>query len=181
MMCYGGKDLAAAFRTVRKNTIAIAEDVPEDKYGFEPTPEVRSVARLLTHTALGPTFQHQVHSERRTTIEGFDFPDLVQRLTAEEQVPRTKAQIVELLKQNGEKIAVWLEGLSDDFLAERVAMHPGTTPSTKTRFEMLMSIKEHEMHHRGQLMLIERLLGIVPHLTRQRQERMAAAQQRVGN
>jgi hypothetical protein len=29
-------------------------------------------------------------------------------------------------------------------------------------------------HHRGQLMLIERMLGIVPHLTRQMQERMAA-------
>lgn len=26
--------------------------------------------------------------------------------------------------------------------------------------------KEHEMHHRGQLMLVERMLGIVPHLTR---------------
>jgi hypothetical protein len=32
------------------------------------------------------------------------------------------------------------------------------------------------MHHRGQLMLIERILGIVPHLTRQMQERMAQMQ-----
>jgi uncharacterized damage-inducible protein DinB len=41
---------------------------------------------------------------------------------------------------------------------------------------MIMSAKEHEMHHRGQLMLIERILGIVPHLTRQMQERMAQMQ-----
>jgi uncharacterized damage-inducible protein DinB len=34
---------------------------------------------------------------------------------------------------------------------------------------MLLSVKEHEMHHRGQLMLIERHLGIVPHLTRERE------------
>jgi uncharacterized damage-inducible protein DinB len=34
-----------------------------------------------------------------------------------------------------------------------------------------MSVKEHEMHHRGQLMLIERILGIIPHLTRARQNR----------
>lgn len=27
------------------------------------------------------------------------------------------------------------------------------------------------MHHRGQLMLIQRMLGIVPHLTRQREAR----------
>ncbi len=37
--------------------------------------------------------------------------------------------------------------------------------STNSRLEMLLSIKEHEMHHRGQLMLIEQQLGIVRHLT----------------
>ncbi len=40
---------------------------------------------------------------------------------------------------------------------------------------MILSVKEHEMHHRGQLMLIERMVGIVPHLTREMQARMAAA------
>jgi uncharacterized damage-inducible protein DinB len=40
---------------------------------------------------------------------------------------------------------------------------------------MLMTVKEHEMHHRGQLMLLQRILGLTPHLTRQMQERMAAA------
>jgi hypothetical protein len=27
------------------------------------------------------------------------------------------------------------------------------------------------MHHRGQLMLIQRMIGLVPHLTREREER----------
>jgi uncharacterized damage-inducible protein DinB len=40
---------------------------------------------------------------------------------------------------------------------------------------MILSVKEHEMHHRGQLMLIERMIGIVPHLTRDMQARFAAA------
>jgi uncharacterized damage-inducible protein DinB len=48
---------------------------------------------------------------------------------------------------------------------------------SKTRFEMVLSAKEHEMHHRAQLMLVERMLGIVPHLTRAMQERMAAMTQ----
>jgi len=30
------------------------------------------------------------------------------------------------------------------------------------------------MHHRGQLMLVERMLGLVPHLTRAMQARIAA-------
>jgi uncharacterized damage-inducible protein DinB len=50
------------------------------------------------------------------------------------------------------------------------------TPAAKTRFEMILGVKEHEMHHRGQLMLIERMVGIVPHLTREGQARMAAMQ-----
>jgi uncharacterized damage-inducible protein DinB len=38
---------------------------------------------------------------------------------------------------------------------------------------MLLSAKEHEMHHRGQLMTMQRMNGIVPHVTRAAQERMA--------
>jgi uncharacterized damage-inducible protein DinB len=38
---------------------------------------------------------------------------------------------------------------------------------------MLLSAKEHEMHHRGQLMTLERMVGVTPHLTRHMQERMA--------
>jgi hypothetical protein len=32
------------------------------------------------------------------------------------------------------------------------------------------------MHHRGQLMVVQRLLGITPHLTRQMEERIASMQ-----
>jgi len=39
-----------------------------------------------------------------------------------------------------------------------------------------MAIKEHEMHHRGQLMVVERILGIKPHLTRNMEERIAQMQ-----
>jgi uncharacterized damage-inducible protein DinB len=37
------------------------------------------------------------------------------------------------------------------------------------------------MHHRAQLMVYERLLGVVPHLTRQRQATMAASAQNPKN
>ena len=55
-------------------------------------------------------------------------------------------------------------------------MPPGATPASKSRFEMLLSVKEHEMHHRGQLMVAQRVLGIVPHLTRLREEQAAQTQ-----
>ena len=55
-------------------------------------------------------------------------------------------------------------------------MPPGGEAASKTRFEMLLSPKEHEMHHRGQLMTLQRMIGLVPHLTRHMQERMAQVQ-----
>ena len=176
MIYYGAKQLADSFRTVRKNTLAIAQDIPEEKYSFRPAPDTRSVGELFAHIAVSNGFQSQIHAdERRTTLAGFDFPALMQRLTAEEKTPRTKEQIVALLKTSGEKWASWLEGLTDDFLGEQVAMPQGATPASRSRFDMILSVKEHEMHHRGQLMLVERMIGIVPHLTRDMQARFAAA------
>ena len=175
MTCYGAKELAASARVVRGNTIAVAKDIPEDKYQFKPVPEYRSVAQLLTHIALACRFQYQLHSiEKRASMEGFDFPSLMKQVMAEEAAPRTKAQVIDLLEKEGEKWASWIDGLSEEFLGQRVDMPQGSTPPYKSRFEMILSVKEHEMHHRGQLMLIERLLGIVPHLTREREARMAS-------
>ena len=176
MNYYGAKQLGESFRTVRKNTLAIAHDIPEENYGFRPAPDTRSVGELLAHIAVSNGFQHQVNAvERRTTMVGFDFPALMRQLKAEEMAPRTKQQTVELLQTSGEKWAGWLEGLTDDFLGEHVSMPPGGTPPSRSRFDMILSVKEHEMHHRGQLMLIERMIGIVPHLTRDMQARIAAA------
>jgi uncharacterized damage-inducible protein DinB len=176
MTYYGAKDLAQAFRTVRNNTIQIAEEIPENKYDFKPAPECRSVRQTLVHIALGPAFQHEVQRDRVTDLKTVNFPEMMQRLTAEEAKPRDKAQVVAFLKSEGDKFASFLESLSDAFLAEQVAMPPGAPTPTKTRFEMLLSPKEHEMHHRAQLMMMERMVGIVPHLTRQMQERMAQIQ-----
>jgi len=171
MYIYGGKDLASAFRTVRKNTIQVAEDIPESKYDFVVAPEVRSVARMLTHTAISTRIWEELHKKRLTTLVGLDFFGMIDKFNAEEAKPRTKAEIVELLRTEGEKFAAWMETLTPEFLAETVTEPDGKT--AKTRFERLLGAKEHEMHHRAQLMLIERQLGIVPHLTRQFQERVA--------
>jgi uncharacterized damage-inducible protein DinB len=171
---YGAKELAASFRTVRKNTLIIAEEIPEDKYSYRPAEGTRTVAEMLAHIALGGKFQQQINLvEKRSSLEGFDYPKFMGEVAAEVAKPRTKAEILALLKQEGDSYATALEALSDDFLGQSLAMPPGGTPPSRTRFDMLASVKEHEMHHRGQLMLIERLLGITPHLTRENQARRA--------
>ena len=177
MTYYGAKELAESFRTVRDNTIKIAEEIPEEQYGFRPAEGCRSVAETLVHIAVMSRVPEYIHGVAHlSTLVDFDFFGWRGKLQAEVKTPRTKAQILELLRTDGENYAKVLEGASDAFLDERVEYPEGMDPPTKSRFEMLSAPKEHEMHHRGQLTVLERLLGITPHLTRQMQQRIASMQ-----
>jgi uncharacterized damage-inducible protein DinB len=174
MNYYGAKDLANAFRTVRKNTITIAEEIPEDKYSFQATLATRTVAQTLTHIALTPRMPLALHRDHQgNDLAAFDFMAVYAPIAAAEAKPGTKAEIVELLRTEGENFASWLETVSNASLGETLTFPAGMEPRTKTRFEMLMGPKEHEMHHRGQLMVMQRMLGSTPHLTRQMEARMA--------
>lgn len=159
--CYGCNELAASCRTVIANTIQVANDFPAENYGFRPAPESRSVAGALMHLV--------------TSLDGFNWMELAAAAAEEEKAPRTKEQIVQLLERTGEEFAARLASGTDEFLAQVVTFPPPVSPPSKTRFEMLLGAKEHEMHHRAQLMVVQRMLGITPHLTRRREEFIAAA------
>ena len=178
MTYYGGKQLAESFRTVRKNTLTIAEDIPEEKYSFRATPEVMSIGEMLAHLAVSPMWHIDVHGQKIAHLEFAFFSARLQRAKAEQEALRSKADIVEALKQNGDRFAAFLESVDEETLSSTVSFPPPVQPSVKTRFEMLLGAKEHEMHHRGQLMLLQRLLGQVPHLTRARQQMQAQAANR---
>ena len=181
MTYYGGKELAAAFRTVRGNTIKAAEEIPEDKYSFRAAEGTRSVAELLAHITYGAAFHKEITLKGRNNLDGFDFMSFMGGVAAQTNKPRSKAELVALLKTEGENFATSLEALSEDFLQQVVTFPQGAIPPSRTRFEMLLSAKEHEMHHRGQLMLLQRMIGIKPHLTRANEERMAAMQAQAAN
>src|SRR5471032_459120 len=113
MGTYGAAQMASSFRTVRKNTIQIAEDIPESKYDFVAAPGTRSVATILKHIAVAPGMVDDMHRVKRvTTLKGYDFPAMMGKSAAEEAVPRTKAEIIQALRSNGEDFASWLETLT---------------------------------------------------------------------
>ena len=65
MSGYGAAELAGSFRTVRKNTIQVAHDLPEAKYDFAAAPGTRSVRDLLTHIAISPALFEDMHRVKR--------------------------------------------------------------------------------------------------------------------
>ena len=176
MTYYGASELARSFRVVRKNTLAIAEDIPEDKYDYRPTSESRSVREILAHITVASQRSHRGHAVQKiTTFAGIDWPTYIRERQEQEQqlAQLSKAQLIEHLRTDGEAWGAYLDTVSEQELAVPIPFSPPAEPPIKSRFEMLLSAKEHEMHHRAQLMVFERLLGLVPHLTRQRQARMA--------
>ena len=105
--------------------------------------------------------------EQKTELAMPDFHRLFGAAGAMAAEPKTKDQIVDALIAGGESFALHLDATTDEQLDERVSL----PNASKSRMEMLLGVTEHEMHHRAQLMLVQRLLGIVPHLTRARQQR----------
>src|SRR5260221_11912843 len=108
---YGTQQLASALRTVRKNTILVAEDIPEESYGYRVTPDSRSVAETLLHIAAAPQLDYYVHgSERISSIEDFQlFGTLLKEAPIHEKLTYSKAQIVNLLRTEGENWAAFVE------------------------------------------------------------------------
>jgi uncharacterized damage-inducible protein DinB len=171
MLYYGAQQLADAWRTVRKNTIQIAEEIPEEQYGFRASADTMTVGELLAHMATSQRWAiMMIFEEKKENVTVDDFPRYFGSAAAEASALTTKDAIVAALKANGEDVASRLQGVTEEDLAGTVTMPNGS----KSRFEILLGLKEHEMHHRGQLMLIQRMIGIVPHLTRARMERLAA-------
>lgn len=177
MTYYGASELTRSFRVVRNNLIKTAEDIPEDKYDFRPTPESMSVREILAHLLVSSQKNRETHAVRKiTTFVGVNFPALMKErkeLEAEWNAA-SKTAIVEAFTKDADDWSVYLSAVSEADLSVVVPFSPPAEPREKSRLEMLLSVKEHEMHHRAQLMVYERLLGIVPHLTRDRQARMAA-------
>ncbi|HEY2431999.1 MAG TPA: DinB family protein [Vicinamibacterales bacterium] len=172
---YGSKHIADSFRTVRKNTLTIANEIPEDQYGFRTADGAMSVGELLAHIAISPMWQIDVHGKKIAAVDFAYFGAHQQQAKLDEAALRTKADIVRALTEHGETFAAFVEGLDEAALASTVTFPPPIQPSTKSRFEMLLGPKEHEMHHRAQLMMVQRMIGQVPELTRRRQAFQTAA------
>jgi hypothetical protein len=109
-------------------------------------------------------------SSNRSSLVGFDFFGFRDKL----QVPRRKYW--NSYAPRARSTPRFWKALRRPFLGEQVEYPEGMEPRTKSRFEMMIAPQEHEMHHRGQLMVVQRMLGITPHLARHMEERIAAMQ-----
>ena len=138
-----------SWNEVGRKLIAMAEDFPEDKYDFKPTPAQRSFAEQLLHAA-GASYY-------------FTNPVMGQKPPAGEDPKRdqykTKADIVAFVKKAVADGAAALQSKGEKGLTTEVAYFA----HQKARvLDMAYGLIEHSGEHYGQLVVYYRLAGLVP-------------------
>ena len=138
-----------SWNDIGRKLTAMAEDFPEDKYDFKPTPAQRSFAEQLLHAA-GSNYY-------------FTNAAMGLKLPAAEDPKRdqykTKADIVEFVKKSFSDGAAAIQSKGEKGLATEVVY----TPDQKARIlDIANGIIEHSGEHYGQLVVYYRLAGLVP-------------------
>jgi hypothetical protein len=139
----------AQWNEIGRKLTAMAEDFPDSKYDFKPTPEVRSFAEQLLHAA--------------GSMEYFTAP-VQGKKPGSEDPPRatykTKADVVAFVKKEVEDGAAAIKAKGDKGMADLIA-----DPESKQQMhvsDLAYGLIEHSGEHYGQLVIYYRLSGLVP-------------------
>jgi uncharacterized damage-inducible protein DinB len=149
------------WRDVRNGLIEEVEKIPEDQMSFRATPDTRSIAEILQHVVetqkilVGETCREDSNLFRQS------FAAHGQEYAAGVRDVSDKQGLIELLRSSMEAAETMVQAQPD------ISDKPmnGITGQPTTKGAILMFATSHEMYHRGQLTVYERLLNIEPVLT----------------
>ena len=139
-----------SWNDIARKLIAMAEDFPEDKYDFKPTPAQRTFAEQLLHAAGANYF--------------FTNLTLGQKPPAEEDPKRdqykTKADVVAFVKKSYADGAAAIKAKGDKGMNDLIT-DPDSHQQTRI-YDEAYGFIEHSGEHYGQLAVYYRVAGLVP-------------------
>jgi uncharacterized damage-inducible protein DinB len=134
---------------VGRKLIAIAEDLPEDKYDYKPNPDSRTfVANLLHASASMYFFTDSVQGQKARYGDDPKRDEL-----------KTKPQVVAFVKKCVQDGADVIKAKGDAGMSASV--YPGGPRMTRVD-ELAYGLIEHSGEHYGQLVVYYRANGMVP-------------------
>ena len=149
------EELQSQWEATENQIYTMAEAVPEDKYDFKPTPEVRSFREQLIHLASENYMFMGFAAGTGSPLDRDSLNGL-----------RSRAEILKALSESYDYGATVLAGLSDRKLLDQVPFMGGRKVS---RLAAIMgNIKDNHGHY-GNLVVYMRLNGMVPPSTAARQ------------
>ncbi len=147
------KDLVKSWMEIGGKLTAMAEDFPEDKYDWKPTPEVRSFAEQLLHAASYAAYVGEVAKGLRPKEEDPKRSDF-----------KSKAEVVAYVKKAYADGAKAIEATSEEKLRTSIQVGKWTV----TQMGLWDTAVEHSGEHYGQLVVYYRVNKMVPPESRPR-------------
>ena len=135
---------------VGRKLIAMAEDFPEDKYDFKPTPAQRTFAEQILHASASMYYFTDTAQGQKPR-----YPDDPKR-----DGLKTKAEIVAFAKKCVEDGATLIKSKGDKGMTEWI-----TEPESKQQVQvsdLAYGLTEHSGEHYGQLVVYYRVAGLIP-------------------
>ena len=149
-------------RTQWENTknliVGMAEAIPEAKYDYKPTPEVRSFREQLVHLA-GENHTYMGTAAGDKPMDRAAFEGL-----------KSREEIIQALKDSYDNGTKFLATLTDEKALEAIPFRNGQMP----RWAIIMANLMDNMDHYGNLVVYVRLNGMVPPRTASRAAAPAA-------
>ena len=141
--------LLEQWNDIGRKLIAMAEDFPEDKYGYKPAPESRTFKANLVHASGAMYYFTDIAQGKKPR-----YPDAY----AGEDL-KTKADVVAFVKKCVQDGADVIKAKGDKGLNE--AVNDGG-PHLDRLYDLGYGLTEHSGEHYGQLVVYYRVNGLVP-------------------
>jgi hypothetical protein len=143
------EEVLEQWNDIGRKLIAMAEDFPEDKYGYKPAPESRTFKANLAHAAGAMYYFTDIAAGKKPRYpDAYAGDDL-----------KTKADVVAFVKKCVADGAAEIKKKGDKGLNEAV---DDGSPHLDRLYDLAYGLEEHSGEHYGQLVVYYRANGMVP-------------------
>jgi uncharacterized damage-inducible protein DinB len=151
---FSQSEMVAEWQRAKTYTKAYLDAMPEDGYGFKPTPEIRSFAQQMLHLAETNYYFASTASDKPNPASD----TLSAHIITEKAVSPTKEATIKTVMDSYDWVITTLRGMTPAQMQQ--TLKPGK--SKITRGGLYGKAFEHQTHHRGQTTIYLRLKGVTP-------------------
>ena len=149
---------------IRRGLIKEMQNIPLPRFNsFHATLETRSVMELVQHVLEVAIMVTEESMRDDTNFQRATFSQLIYIYAPNITRADSQEKLINLLVDQYKDADQRFREKGELFLFQLV---PSLTGAKISRFSMLRYALQHEMHHRGQLTVYERLLGLEPYATK---------------
>ncbi len=144
---------------VRRGLMQEVHNIPPARFGFRPTLETRTITEVLQHILEFSIMTAEELTRDDTNLHRATYAQLVGIYAPNISRSDTKEKLTNLLVEQFKDAEEKYQKAGDIFMLQVVTKADGTRG---TRISLLHEAIAHEMYHRGQLTVYQRLFGLAP-------------------